>query len=190
MTDNQGYGLPIPSDNFGDFNPTQAQIEARLARVRTIMWCQVLSVIPGAGGACATVSVQPLVGMSDGMGNTFPHGTISNVPALRLQAGNVAIVMDPVIGDFGFMLICDRDSTAAKANLSTSQANTGRMHNMADAVYLPGWSKTAPTQSLTWSQTGGWTLKDSIGNQIISGIGFVNIITGVLQVNGVPVTVP
>ena len=194
MSANQGYVQTQPADNIGDFNPRAAQIDARIARIRTILWCQVLSVTPGVGGAPATVSVQPLVGMFDGMGNIFPHGTISNVPALRLQAGNVAIVVDPVVGDKGFMLVCDRDSTAAKANLAPCQANTGRMHNMQDAVYLGGWGTTAPTQFLKFNQAGGWTLEDSLGNSMTSSLGFVDFVigggTGVLRVNGTPVTVP
>lgn len=190
MDGTQGYGQIQPADNLGDFNPTAAHIEARLARVRTVMWCRVLSVTPGAAGACPTVSVQPLVGMSDGMGNTFPHGTISNVPALRVQAGDAAIVIDPVVGDFGFMLVCDRDSTGAVANLAPSQASTGRMHNMQDSVYLPGWSKTAPVRYLKFGADGSVSWADALGNSMQSGAGFVNFITPVLQVNGVPVTVP
>lgn len=190
MANNQGYGQIQPSDNAGDFNPVAAQIEGRLARVRTIMWCQVLSVTPGVGGACAKVSVQPLVGMSDGMGNTFPHGTISNVPALRVQAGDAAIVMDPVAGDFGFMLVCDRDSSAAPANLAPCQANTGRMHNMQDSVYLPGWSKTPPVRSFKFNADGSVSWNDALGNSMVTGIGFVNFITPSLEVNGIPIVVP
>lgn len=188
---NQGYGSLLVTDRNGRYNPTAAVVARMLGRLRTVMWAQVVSVdSPSAPNAPVTVQCQPLVGMSDTQGNNFEHGIISAIPALRMMSGNGAVICDPVKGDVGFLFICDRDSSSAKVNLTTSAAPSGRQFDMADAVFFGGWGNTAPTSYIKFNVDGSITWQDTLGNSMVTGIGFVNFITPVLQVNGTPLSVP
>jgi len=187
----QGYSTIFPSDSLGSFNPTAAIIAGMLARVRTVLWAKVVSVdAPTSPNAPITVQVQPLVSMTDSQGNAFPHGEISAIPALRIMSGLGAIICDPVVGDVGFLLVCDRDSSSAQQNLAVSAPPTGRMFDMADAVFFGGWGNETPPAFIKFRADGGITWQDALNNSMVSGVGFVNFITGALQVNGVPVVVP
>jgi len=192
MTDgNEGYTSLLLTDRQGRYNPTAAVVTRMLGRVRTIMWAQVVAVdAPPETNAPVTVQVQPLVGMSDSQGNNFPHGIISAIPAVRLMSGNGAVIADPVAGDVGFLFVCDRDSSSAQQNLAPSAAPTARMHDMADGVFWGGWGNDAPTNFIKFNSDGTMEWQDGVGNQMFTGVGFVNFITPALQVNGVPISVP
>ncbi|WP_339367478.1 hypothetical protein [Photorhabdus sp. CRCIA-P01] len=56
-----------------------------------------------------TVDVKPMVHNMTGTGRKIENGIIYNVPIFRLQRGNSAVIMNPVIGDIGLIAICDRD---------------------------------------------------------------------------------
>lgn len=192
MAETFGYGFMFPNDQLGGFNPIAFIVSQMLAHVRTVT-LGVVKGVTNTGGVipAGTVDVQPLVNMVDGRGNATPHGTVFMLPYFRLQSGTSAIIMDPAVGDIGIMLICDRDVSSVEASQAAAPPPSMRMFNFSDGLYLGGILGTEPpTQFLRFLSPGGFELSDNLGNQMISGPGFVNFITGALQVNGVPVTVP
>lgn len=192
MGETFGYGFMFPNDQLGGFNPVAFIVSQMLARVRTVT-LGVVKGVTNTGGIipAGTVDVQPLVNMVDGRGNATPHGTVFKLPYFRLQSGTNAVIMDPAVGDIGIMLICDRDVSSVEASQAAAPPPSMRMFNFSDGLFVGGIMGTeSPTQFLRFLSPGGFELSDNLGNQMISGPGFVNFITGALQVNGVPVTVP
>lgn len=102
-----------------------------------------------------TVSVSPLVGQVDGFGNVVPHGTIYNVPYLRLQGGSSAVILDPAVGDIGLAVMCDRDSSVVKVTRAPSAPGSFRQNDWADGMYLGVFiSPTTPSQYVQFSGSG------------------------------------
>ncbi|WFU09104.1 Gp138 family membrane-puncturing spike protein [Rhizobium sp. CB3090] len=173
-----GLGDWGSSTNVMDFH-----IRSLLRDHRTAVPVAVRSVSGGGVGAAPTVSVQPLVDMSNGFNSTTRHGVINNIPVARTQGGTNAIICDPKAGDIGIMVVADRDISAFKANKG-SQSNPGsrRMGNLADGVYIGGQiiNPAVPDQYIQFTET-GVRIIDKNGCSIVTDSGKVTV-TGADQV--------
>ncbi|MGC6389641.1 phage baseplate protein [Ewingella sp. S1.OA.A_B6] len=98
------------------------------------------------------VDVLPLVAevKSDG-GGMIQGSQIFNIPVWRLQRGNSAIIMNPVVGDIGMIAICDNDISVARANRKESVPGSKRMHSCSDAIYLGGLLNGEPSQFIEFA---------------------------------------
>lgn len=186
-----GYGTLTPYDQNNEYAIISYVCRGLISRLNTMKPVQVLAVHPGSGLAPPTVDVQPLVSQIDGNGYPIPHGTITGLPIFRLQAGPFAVILDPAVGDFGFVVAADRDMSTAKMAPGFVTPATPRQFDIADGIYVGGCFNAAPTSYLRFTST-GFTIFDGVNhNQIQSISTGVNIVTlGTLMVNGVPVTVP
>ena len=83
-------------------------------------------------------------------------GRYFSIPYLRLQRGSSAVVMNPVIGDVGLMVCCDRDITGIKDNKNASVPVSNRLHSAADGVYLTSIAclSETPTQYVEFHDAG------------------------------------
>lgn len=116
---------------------------------------KVLAVANNGGvSPIGTVNVQPLVSGVDGMGNAWPHGTIYNVPYMRIQGGANAVIIDPQVGDIGVATVCDRDISTVKGSSAASAPGSNRRHDMSDIVYLMTIIGPAPTQYVQFNASG------------------------------------
>lgn len=97
------------------------------------------------------VDVMPLVTRTDPSGAMIPNSEAFNVPVFRLQRGNSAIIMNPVVGDIGMIAVCDRDNSVARANRKQSVPGSKRTHSKSDALYLGGFLNSAPTQFIEFA---------------------------------------
>lgn len=197
-----------PEDSASEFAFHQFKINRTLARVRTMVMVEVMGVTGGAGAIAkpGTVNVKPLVKVVDGNNNVSSHGTIMNIPVFRYGSGNGAVICDPVVGDKGWMAVADRDSSVVVSTGAEAQPGSRRKFDLADGVYMGLILSGVPKQGVTFTENGmqlfdknnntittsaaGMNQTDCNGNQIQMAAGHVNIVTTVLQVNGVPVTVP
>ena len=144
-----------PGDLASPQNEMQFVMRALLGDVRTSMPVKVIKVTnAGDVAAIGRVDIMPLVGQLDGDGQLIPHGTIYDVPYLRMQGGGNAVIIDPVEGDIGIALFCDRDISAVKASSGAAQPGSLRKHDMSDAVYLGAILSSAPTQYIRFSSGG------------------------------------
>lgn len=176
-------GTQGPSSGNGDFNPASFIAENLINRIRTAHPVQVKAVYTQAGGTATPgaiapagyVDVLPLVNQVDGYGNATPHGTVYGIPYFRLIGGSNAIILDPEVGDIGFMACCDRDISSVKSNQGQANPGSRRQHSMEDGIYLGGFfGKTAPTQY--WGcNAQGIFFSDKNGNKMVTsstGIAF------------------
>jgi hypothetical protein len=161
-----GVGQADPNDSASDFNSVEFHVRQLMAQLDTMKLVEVQAVHPGQNGAPGTVDVLPLVNQIDGNGNATPHGTVFGLPWFRLQGGVNAIVIDPVVGDIGYVVASDRDISAVKS--SGAQANPGslRKFDIADGVYVGGCLNAAPTQFIQFTDS-GITIQDKNGNAIV-----------------------
>ncbi len=187
-------------------------IRQRIARLNTSKLVQVKAVTGGGVAPAGMVDVLPLVQQIDGNGYGTPHGVVQGLPWSRVQGGDSAVICDPQVGDVGYVVAQDRDISSVKAQgpgLATEKGfvpSTRRQFNIADGVYAGGCLNVAPDQYLIFTAAGvrlvdrygnsvtmgplGVNWSDLNGNQIQMAAGFVNIVTPVFQVNGIPMNVP
>ncbi|HDL6962208.1 TPA: phage baseplate protein [Yersinia enterocolitica] len=99
------------------------------------------------------VDVLPLVSRTDRTGSMIPNSIIYNIPVFRLQRGNSAIIMNPVMGDIGMIAVCDRDNSVARANLAQSVPGSSRTHSKSDALYFGGFLNGQPTQFIEFADS-------------------------------------
>jgi hypothetical protein len=97
------------------------------------------------------VDVLPLVATVDADGNQVGSVTIYNLPVWRLQRGNSAIVMDPVPGDIGIVVVSDQDVSVARERRGVSVPGSRRTHSLSDGFYLGGVLNLAPTQFIEFA---------------------------------------
>lgn len=171
------------SDANSDFNSIAFLIRTMIGDVRTIVPVKVVAVTGGGVGASPpTVDVQSLVMQMDGAGNTTPHGLLLDLPVIRWQAGGAAIVADPVVGDIGVILVCDRDISAVEAAQGQAAPGSFRRHNLADGIYLGGILNAAPTKYVALTST-GIKMVDGNGNIVEMKAGSIAI-TGNVTITG------
>lgn len=112
--------------------------------------------VTNAGGLSPIgyVDVQPLVSAVDGNGTAWVHGTIYNVPYMRIQGGSNGIILDPAVGDVGIATVCDRDISTVKNTGAVASPGSNRKNDMSDMVYLMTIIGAAPTQYVQFNSTG------------------------------------
>ena len=141
------YGQQKLASGNNDFNALSFMVQQILGRVNTSTLVRVVGVHTlGRTAPVGFVDVQPLVHQTDGIGQATPHGVVYHLPYIRLQGGANAFVVDPHVGDTGLAIFCDHDISAVKAGLGLLAANPGssRRFDMADGVYLGGWTPGKP----------------------------------------------
>lgn len=144
-----------PNDWADDSTRTQFVIKSMLAKVRTSLPVEVVSVTNSGGvSPIGYVDIHPIVSQLDGTGNAIPHGVIYNVPYLRIQGGTNAIIIDPQVGDIGIASFCDRDITSAKYAKKDAPPGSLRRHDMSDAIYHHSIIGAAPTQYVQFNSSG------------------------------------
>lgn len=181
--------------------------EREMAKVRSLIPVKVMKVYKIDGTSTKTqgaveqagfVDVMPLISQVDGAGTKQDHETIYHIPYVRSNGGNSAIIMDPVVGDTGYIKCADRDISAFKdgmasgSNTSTFTPNSRRRHDLADSIYMGGILTKKPAQYITFPEK-GITITDANNNTIVLSSDGVSITdkTGnkiVMDSNGVTIT--
>lgn len=155
MSDSGYVGDMTPHDWGDDYAAlvfTMHQVMSRASHVALVRVVAVNS--PGGVAPAGTVDVQPLVNMINGLNQQTPHGLLYGLPYARIQGGARAIIIDPVVGDMGVALFCDRDISSVKANQAQSNPGSRRRFDMADGLYLGGYLNAAPTSYVMMNDDG------------------------------------
>ncbi|MHB8283479.1 MAG: hypothetical protein ACYDD1_02275 [Caulobacteraceae bacterium] len=133
MTDTANYpGRADISAGASDFNQNAFHIDQALGK----LWTGRLVLVKAVDTTKLTVDVQPLVSMIDVAGNASPHGVILGLTYQRVQGGTAAILVDPAVGDLGWCVFADRDSSSAKAKKGVAAPGSRRRFDPQDGHYL------------------------------------------------------
>lgn len=100
------------------------------------------------------IDVMPLVSGFSADGSRIDNSPVFNVPVWRLQRGPSAVIMDPIEGDIGLMLCCDRDITKVRDEKKESLPASKRVHSKSDGIYLGGVLNAEPSQYVKFSNYG------------------------------------
>jgi hypothetical protein len=148
-------GAQEPSDQSSDFSAQTFLVNQIMNRLATTMLVRIMAVTNSGGvspvGFC---DVQPLVNQVDGAGNPTPHGTIHNLPYMRVQGGTNAVIIDPVVGDIGVAVFCSRDISAVKRQKQAANPGSTRKFDWADGLYLGGFLNGTPVQYVQFTASG------------------------------------
>lgn len=145
----------IPSDYGTEAARIQLMIKSALAGMRTSMPVEVVAVTTSGGlSPIGYVDLQPLVNLVDASGTAWKHAIVHNVPYMRIQGGSNGIILDPVVGDIGIALICDRDISTVKNTGKISAPGSNRKFDISDMVYLSTIIGQAPTQYIQFNSAG------------------------------------
>ena len=82
-----------------------------------------------------TIDVIPLVFKTTATGENQRRAPIYNVPVPEIRAGNMAIIAMPVVGQKGFVKVCDRDISKIKRTLNYADVGSFRRHSFSDSVW-------------------------------------------------------
>lgn len=159
MTD--GYaGNQEYSDAGSEYGAMAFVIRSIMGRMSTAMPVKVVAVTNnGELAPVGVVDVQPMVAMLDGKGQPTPHGIIHNVPYMRIQGGQNAVIIDPVVGDIGVAVFASHDISSVKANKAPSNPGSRRRFSMADAMYFGGFLNAAPERYIRFKDDGDVEIK-------------------------------
>lgn len=161
MSDVAYRSLQNPCDFGTEHAVRNFQIASFMSRVAG----SIPVVVRGVNASAGTVDIQPLVNLIDGESNTMQHGTIYGCPYYRMQAGNSAIIIDPVVGDNGIAIFADRDISNVIATHGVSAPGSSRMHDMSDGMYFGGILNPQPTQFIRFD-AGGITITSPVNVQV------------------------
>lgn len=164
-----------PTELASDFNSQVFVIRQIIGKISTATLVQVKAVTTnGAVAPVGFVDVLPLVNLLDGIGTSSKHGTVHNLPYFRLQGGQNAIIIDPIVGDLGLAIFADRDISTVKTNKAQANPGSQRRFDMADGLYIGGFLNQVPNQYIQFNSD-GLKLVDKFGNSITMNASGINL---------------
>lgn len=173
-----GYaGLQRFQEMVGQFNALDGLVRQVVDQKAFAGLVKVIAVHGGGSSGPPTVDVQPMVDQVDGLGQKTPHGIVYGLPCFRIQAGVAGLIVDPVVGDIGDAIICDRDISTVKNTKEQAGPGSFRSNSWADGCYFGSFLGGAVT---TYVQI------TAMGVNIIS-TGAVSLTSTALTHNGVNV---
>jgi len=184
-TSSFGYGQLGPDDGATDLQAIVFVCRQLIERLDTMKLVQVQAVHPGSGTppAAGTVDVLPLVSQIDGNGFPVKHGTIYGLQYFRMQGGPWAIIIDPAVNDYGYVVCADRDSSLVVKNPGQQNPGSRRRYNVADGIYVGGVLNAVPAATIWLKSDGTFVIADKPGNVIQSSSSGIAI-TGNVKVTG------
>lgn len=181
------YPLQQLEDTATDYQSLSFLVNGILSRVRTAHPVKVLAVHGGGVGPIGTVDVQPLVSQVNGLGQGEAHGPVYARPYLRYQGGTSAVILDPVVGDTGLLVCCDRDISAVIATLSQALPGSLRRFNFADGIYVGCFLSNTTPSDYVWVKPSSGGIEIVTAGTLTIQASQVNI-TGAVNANGATIS--
>ena len=129
-------------------------VDNLLSKMQTITLVKIENVKGGKTKEVGLVDVKPLVSQVDGANNIIEHGIIYNIPYFRLQGGADAVIIDPKKGDIGLCAFASRDISGVKATKKETPAQSKRMFDFSDGLYIGGFLNGKPEQYIYFNENG------------------------------------
>lgn len=154
-------------------------VDNLLSKMQTITLVKIENVKGGKTKEVGFVDVKPLVSQVDGANNIIEHGIIYNIPYFRLQGGTNAIIIDPKKGDIGLCAFANRDISGVKATKKETPAQSKRMFDFSDGLYIGGFLNGKPEQYIYFNENG-----ITINTEKTVTINANTVINGTLKTSG------
>jgi len=182
-----GYSQQTPTDANTDLTAVAFIVRRKIAELDIMKLVEVKAVHGGGvGNPPPTVDVQLLVNQLDGGGNTVQQEVVYGLPCWRFQAGSTAIVLDPVVGDIGYVVCSDRDISTVISSKAQGNPGSYRQCSVNDGVYVGALVGAAPTCFVFFSSDGHVKVQDTTGNVVQTSSSGISItpVGGPVVVNG------
>jgi hypothetical protein len=165
-----GAGQQDPFDATSEFSVIAFIVRQMMALMETMTPVQVVSVTAGSGSppAAGTVDVQILVSQVDGANNVSKPGIVHGLPYFRLQGGPWAVICDPAVNDFGFIVAASRDTSNVNKTPGVQVPGSFRKYSYSDGIYFGGCLNAVPAATFWLKPDGTFVLTDKIGNVVQS----------------------
>lgn len=183
-------GTQQPESGGSEYNALRFLFDQSMSETATATVVKVMAVTNSGGiSPVGFVDVQPTVNQVDGYGEPVPHGTIHNLPYMRMQGGANAIILDPQVGDLGIAVFAREDISSVKATKAVANPGSSRRFDMADGMYIGGLLNGTPTQYVAFTAAGivihsATEVKLDAPSVKINASGAVTITSGTLTHNG------
>ena len=184
MTDERYYGQQGVTDISSHFNSLRFLIKQMLGRSRTAIPAKIIAVHGGGVGPPPTLDVQKAINQIDAVKTSKAHGTIYGIACARIQAGTSAVICDPKVGDFGHVIMSDRDISKFKRTSQISDPDSFRRNHPSDGVFHMNMQGGTPTNYILHKPGGGFTIHDQFGNIWDSSSSGITVTCTTFQVNG------
>lgn len=115
-------------------------------RVNTALPCKVQAVYSDGISPTGRVDVLPLIVALDAKNNAINPAPLYNLPYCRIQGGAAALVCDPVPGDIGLAVFCQRDvSNVVNGTPEPVHPGSFRNFDISDGFFIGGFLNQQPT---------------------------------------------
>ena len=150
----QYFGQADPTTNQGDWNQQRFAIWQQMLKLQTSAPVTVTAVSASGVAPVGFVSVKVMVDLLTGEQKTIDGPTITNVPYMRYQGGDKAVIIDPEVGDIGIACFASRDISAVKSARKSAPPGSLRAYDFSDAMYIGGILNKAPTHYIHFTNGG------------------------------------
>lgn len=183
--ENDYAGFQSATSGTSEYNQIDFIVRSILAGMATATLVEVKSVTnAGEVAPVGSVDVQPMVAQVDARGQPMPHGTIFNVPYMRMQGGTNAVILDPKVGDIGICVFASRDISSVKVNKAPSNPGSRRQFGMSDALYVGGILNGTPTNYIRFKDNGDIVIKPASTVAVIGNVTVTGTVTATVDVVG------
>lgn len=116
------------------------------SRMNTAIPVKVQAVYNDGVNPTGRVDVLPLLTALDARNNVIEPAPLYNLPYQRIQGGAAALICDPVEGDIGIAVFCQRDVSNVDVGTSAPvQPGSFRNFDISDGFYFGGFLNQQPT---------------------------------------------
>lgn len=151
---NQYFGQTDPTSSLGNVNALYFAIWQQLEKLSTSMPVRIRSVSASGVAPVGLAELEILVSEVGGNGRTIPGAIIPNVPYMRYQGGNKAVIIDPEPGDIGIAVFSSRDISSVKRARAAAPPGSKRSYDCSDAMYIGGVLNKTPTHYIHFTDSG------------------------------------
>ncbi|MGJ8524351.1 hypothetical protein LMG33818_000059 [Halomonadaceae bacterium LMG 33818] len=144
----------LPHDDAGTSNSMIRMVRDLVGANKHIVPCYVTN--NSEVDQKKTISVMPIIQGLTGNGLPIDNVEITDIPVMRNQAGDSAIIINPHIGDVGLLLVSDKDISNITGPKQAIPGNVGRF-TLSNALYLgsiPLWCDQEPEEYVQLSGNG------------------------------------
>lgn len=191
MADNEVRGTAEYSAYMSEYNSLSFIIKKAIQeKVNTCLPVKVVAV------SADYVDVLPLVTQISGKGEAVEPTTVHHIPYMRYHGGICAVKLEPVVGDIGLLVVCDKDTGGVKKGMENpAKPASYRGSNLANGFYVGGFLNKEPSTFIELKQDktivitapNGLIINNDVtvnGDVVASGISLVNHVHGGVESGG------